>query len=169
MKFLIFILIFINLSCISLSKDRQYDDTLEEAKSGNIDFAFMNLKNYLQEYPNSIHAAKIKFAIIEYYFQIKNYRNTIDELIKYIVDYPREKSSIFAQVILYKTLLDYKGESPLIERLKENFFSKPVFLIFSDSKTKSYKSILNNNYRIVDYVNRIEFYKNNELFLEITP
>lgn len=169
MHILIFILIFINLSCISLSKDRQYYDAMEDVKSGSLDFAFMKLNNHLREHPNSTYAPKIKFAISEYYFQTKDYRDAIDELTRYILDYPNEKNTIFAQAILYKALLDYKNESSLAEKLKEAFFSKSIFLIFSDSKTKSYKSILNNNYKIVDYIDKIEVFKNDELLFEIAP
>lgn len=168
LKFIILILILFNLSCATTAGNLYYD-ALEDIKMGNIDFAFMKLNNYLREFPNSIHASKIRFAISEYYFQTKNYRNAIDELNKYIVDYPDEKISVFARAILYKILLEYKGESPLTEKLKETFFSKPMFLTFSDSKTKSYKSILNNNYKIIDYVNKIEVTKNSELLFEITP
>ena len=168
LKFIILILIFTSLSCAT-TQSSLYSEALRDIKSGSIDFAFMKLNNYLQEYPNSTRTPKIKFGIIEYYFQTKNYRNAIRELTKYIIDYPDEKSSVFAQAILYKILLEYKKDSPLIEKLKEAFFSKPIFLVFSDSKTKSYKSIFNNNYKIVDYVNEIEVYKNNELLIEITP
>ncbi len=168
LKFIIVILIFANLSCATTAGSL-YNDALQDIKSGNIDFAFIKLNNYSRECPNSVHAPQVKFAIIEYYFQTKNYRSAIDELAKYITEYPDEKNSVFAQAIFYKALLDYKGESPLLEKLKETFFAKPIFLIFSDSKSKSYKSILNNNYRIVDYMDKIEVYKNNGLFFEITP
>jgi len=169
MEFLIFILIFSNLSCISLSKDRQYYDAMEDVKSGSLDFAFMKFNNYLREHPNSTYAPKIRFAISEYYFQTKDYRDAIDELTKYIINYPNEKNTIFAQAIFYKALLDYRTEPLLVEKLKEAFFSKSIFLIFSDSKTKSYKSILNNNYKIVDYIDKIEVFKNDELLFEIAP
>lgn len=169
LKFAVAILIFINLSCITSTQDSQYYDALKEAKSGNADFAFMKLNNYLRENPDSIHTQEIRFAIGEYYFQIKDYRDAIYKLTDYIKDYPKDESIIFAQAILYKILLEYKKEPQLIQNLKENFFSKSLFLIFSESKAKYYKSILNNTYKIVDYVDKIEIFKNNGLFLKITP
>ncbi len=105
----------------------------------------------------------------EYYVQIKDYRDAINELTKYIIDYPESKNSVIARIILYKTILDYNVEPSLLEKLKEQFFSKSLFLVFSDSKIKYYNSILNNTYKIVDYVDRIEIFKNDELFLKITP
>lgn len=169
MEFIVIILIFINLSCVTLDSDIRYYEAIEEVKSGNIDFAFLKLNNYLRENPNSIYDQEIRFAISEYYFQIKDYRDAIKQLTKYIIDYPEEKNTVFAKALLYKTLLEYKEDPLLAERLKETFFSKFIFLIFSDSKIKYYKSILNNTYKIVEYVDKIEVFKNDRLFLKITP
>lgn len=158
----------ISLSCSSTTSNIYYE-VRQDIKSRNVDFAFMKLNSYLRENPDSARAPEIKFAIIEYYFQTNNYRMAIEELAEYIRSYPKEKDTIFAQAILYKVLLDYKSDSPLLEKLKEAFFSKSVFLIFSESKTKYYRSIFDNTYKIVDYVNRVEVFKNKELLFELTP
>lgn len=168
-EFVTIILIFINLSCITPVRDSQYYDCLKEVKAGNIDFAFMKLNNYLRENPASIHIKEIRFAIAEYYFQIKDYSDAIYKLIAYIKDYQGEESVIFAQALLYRILLEYKQTPELVEKIREKFFSKSLFLIFSDSKIKYYKSILNNTYKIVDYIDKIEVFKNNDPFLKITP
>ena len=169
LEILAIILIFINLSCITSTSDTRYRDILKDVKSGNIDFAFLKLDNYLQEYPQSLHTPQIRFAICEYYFQSKSYRNAIYKLSDYIKDYPEDEVTIFAQMLLYKILSEYQKEPLLIERIKEDIFAKPVFLIFSDSKVKDYKSALNNVYRIVSYVDKIEVFRNNDLFLKVTP
>ncbi len=156
------------LSCAAITSNN-YNEAREDIKSKNIDFAFVKLSSYIRENPNSSHAPDIKFAIIEYYFQTGNYRLAMDELAKYITGYPAEKNTVFAQAILYKILSQYKADSPLREKLKEAFFSKSIFLVFSDSKIKSYASILGNKYQIVDYVDRVEVFKNKELIFEIKP
>lgn len=168
-KLILFVLALFNLSCGTLKNDLTYTSAVQEAKSGNVGFAFMQLRDYLRQYPDSPHTCEIKFAIGEYYFQIKDYREAIGELSKYIMDYPHEKNTIFAKALLYKAILEYKNEPPTLEKLKELFFSKSIFLIFTDAKTRSYHSVLNNNYKILDYVDRIEVFKNSELFFEITP
>lgn len=160
----------INTSCMTITKDNQYYYTaIEEARLGNFDFAFMNLNNYIWEYPDSIHTKDVKFAIAEYYFQTNNFRDAIYKLSEFIHDYHEEDTAIFAQALLYNAILKYKTEPKLTEKIKEAFFSKSIFLIFSELKVKQYKSILNNSYKIVDYIDRIEVFKNNELFLKITP
>lgn len=165
-------LAFFNLSCATISTqhiDNQYFEALKEVKAGNIDFAFMLLKNYLRENPASIYGQQVKFAIAEYYLQLKNYREAIPALIEYIKDYPEDKSTLIARVLLYKAISDYNQEPILTKDIKERFFSKSLFLVFSESKMRSYESILNNVYKIIDYVDRVEIYKNDELFLKITP
>lgn len=169
LSFLFAILVFVNLSCIRPIRDIQYFDALKEARSGNIDFAFMKLNNYLSERPDSNHAQAIKFAVAEYSFQIRNYRDAIYKLVGYIEEYPEDDSVLFARAILYKALLEYKQEPLLIEKVKRNLFLTPLFLIFSESKAKNYESILNNTYKIIDYFDKIEIFKNDDLFLKITP
>lgn len=168
-KLLIVVLIFTNLSCATLSRESEYYGILKEIKTSEPDYAFMKLKNYLKGMPDSVHAQEIRFALCEYYFQTENYRDAINELSAYLIDYPDDKSTIFVQAILYKALLKYKEDSRLLEKLKERFFAKSLFLVFSESKIKHYKSILNNTYKISEYVDKIEFFKNNDPFLKITP
>ena len=156
----------LGLSCASTTNDL-YQDAKEDIELRSYDFAFMKLKQYLRKNPNSAHAAEVKFAIIEYYFETRNYRLAIEDLTKYITGYPKEKNTVFAQAILYRIISDYDEESPLLEKMRETFFSKSIFLIFSDSKTKSYTSLFDNDYEIVDYVDKIEIFKNKELLFEI--
>lgn len=163
----IFILILTGLSCAT--SRTEYHGIVREIKRGELDFAFLKLKDYLKEHPESTYVPRVRFAICEYYFQRKNYRNAIEELYKYIVDYPEDKSAVFTQAILYKILLEYRDESPLLEKLRKIFFSKYLFLVFSEAKIKHYRSIMNNTYKIVEYIDRMEFYKNNELFFKIAP
>lgn len=162
-------LAFMNLSCVTPKEGPGYYEALQEAASGNLDFAFLELNSYLRENPDSYHAPDIKFAVAEYHLGVKNYREAIDRLSKYIIDYPEEQNALLAQILLYKALIDFNPQSPLLEKLKERLFSKSIFLFLSDSKTKLYKSLLNNKYKIIEYVDRIEVLKNDEAILRIAP
>ena len=167
--YLVLFLVLLNLSCATSTGQYRYKEILRDAKAGNIDFAFVKLDSYPKEFPDSIHVPKARFAVCEYYFQIKDYRSAIYKLRDYIIDFPEEKATIFAQLLLYKILSEYKKEPALTEKIKESLFSKSVFLVFSDAKVKHYKSSLNNIYRILNYVDKIEVFRNNEPFLKITP
>lgn len=171
-KFIAIALLFFNISCASLKKDNYYLDIIKEAKSGSIDFAFMKMRSYLRDNPDSKYTPEIKFAIIEYYFQLNNYNEAIKELNGYLSSYPQEQNTIFAYALLYKIIVEYKKDSKdapeLLRKLEESFFSKPLFLVFSESRAKEYRSALNNSYKIVNYLNKIEIFRNEELFFEIS-
>lgn len=166
-QYIAIILILLSASCSSIGGNAHYQNAIREARSGNADFAFMELRSYLQDYPDSPSAQHARFAISEYYFQNKNYREAIRELTEYISRYPEEKNTVFAQALLYKIFLEYKDQPGLLGKLKDIFFSKSIFLIFSESKTKSYKSILGNRYSIKEYVDKIDFFRNGDLLFEI--
>lgn len=142
---------------------------LKDARQENIDFSFMKLRSYLRENPKTQHAEEIRLGLAEYYFRIRDYNDAINELTRYISDYHSGKNVIFAYILLYKIILEYKDEPQLLEKLKEKFFSKSLFLIFSDSKTRHYKSVLNNTYKIVEHIDRTEVFFNNELFFKAVP
>ena len=163
------VLLFLNLSCAATDRQRQYYNILKDTRRDSVHFTFMKLRNYLQEYPGSVHSREIRFAIGEYYLQVKNHQEAIRSLTAYLNDYREGEETIFAQALLYKAMLEYKEEPLLMEKIKENFFSESLFLTFSESKVKRHRSILNNTYKVVDYIDKIEIFKNNDLFLKITP
>jgi len=168
--YFIILLIFFNLACATIiPAEKEYCNIVKEIRTGNADFVFMKMRDFSREYPNSIYTPKVRFAMAEYYFQTRNYPDAINTIISYITDYPDDKNTIFAYALLYKIISQRRGSPELLEKLKEKFFSKPLFLIFSETKIKSYNSILNNKYKIAEYVEKIEIFKNNELFCEVTP
>lgn len=161
------LLILLNLSCSSIGVNPHYQNAVREARLGNADFAFMELRSYLQESPESDRAQNARFAMAEYYFQNKDYRQAILELTDYVMRYPEGKNTVFAQALLYKIFLEYQSEPELLGKLKELFFSKSIVLIFSEAKTKRYKSILGNRYSIMEYVDKIDVFQNDTLLFEI--
>lgn len=162
--------IFSAISCASLSsQNKEYLGIIKGAGNETPDFVFMKINDYLRQYPDTLHTRDLRFAKGEYYLQVHDYNDAIYEFSTYIVDYPDDKNAIFAHALLYKIMLEEESDPELSQGLKEKFFSKSLFLVFSDAKVKSYKSILNNEYNFIDYVDKVKFYKNNELLFEITP
>jgi tetratricopeptide (TPR) repeat protein len=156
-------------SCATLTPAGDFNAFIKDIRKESPDFAFMRLSAYLRDNPGSAHTCEIRFALAEYYFQIKNYYDAFDELQYCIENDPKGKNAVFAYAMLYKIISEYPNDAEVLLKLKERFFSKSLFLVFSDSKTKSYTSILNNRYDVVDYVDKIEVFKNNEAFLEVRP
>lgn len=166
---LIIILLLINVSCVSTDNEYRYCEAMTDVKNGKIDFAFIKLTDYLRDNPQSPRSEKIKFAIAEYYLQINNYHDAILALSAFINEYPKDRNTVFAKALLYNAVKEYQKDTPLTERIKKEFFSSSIFLTFSEAKIKEYKSILNNTYKIAEYIDKIEIFKNNDLLFEITP
>lgn len=161
-------------SCASFSNaDRLYGQAREFAKEGRNDFAFLSLTELLRETPDYRFAAEAKFAIAEYYFLRGNYTKALRELADFLTSSPDNELAVLAKSFLYNIITDLKwvqGEAAeeLVEQIKLQFFSNPVFFIFSEFKEKSITSLLGNNYLLKEYVDKIEIYKNGKLFFSVS-
>jgi tetratricopeptide (TPR) repeat protein len=161
-------------SCASFSaSDKIYQDAIQFAKEGRRDFVFMSLNELLREDPNYRYAAKAKFSIAEYYFLNGNYRNAINEFSNLIRDYKDPKIIIFVKVFLYKIITDPKwaqDKEALVvgEQIKQEFFSRSAFFIFSEFKTTKLKSLLGNTYLLKEYVDKIEILQNDKIFFSVS-
>jgi len=173
---LLVLLIFSNISCAIFKEDAAiYRDALNNVRLDNLDFAFMKFRELENNFPTSNYLAAVKFGMAEYLFLQGDYSNASSKLIEYIKEYSQSKAVVFAEAILYKILSekmkgeDLKDTETIKGVIKKHYFSNSIFFIFSEYKTKSYYSVLGNRYRIYEYVDRIEVFKNNELFLKVTP
>lgn len=161
----------INLACATTAGllDARYQAILNDIRNENLDFAYLKMNSYVKDYPASKHLKEVRFALCEYDYKFKKYKDAINKLSEYINDYRSDESAIFAKVLLYKILSEYQKEPSLTETIKEEFFAKSLFLVFSESKSKKFNSIINNSYRIINYVDKIEVIRNDELFFTVTP
>lgn len=157
------------ISCACVPKEDLFLEAEAQAKAHKYDFAFILLGDYLKNNPGGRRGADARFALAEYYYLRKNYRPASVELTKYFQDYHDAPSAIFAKAMLYKILQEKEEHIEITDKLKQDFFSRPLFLVFSQSHAASYVSALNNTYKIMDYVDKIEVYLNDEIFLEIRP
>lgn len=103
----------------------------------------------------------------EYYFRINDHKDAIEELTAYISDYSPDKSTVFAYFLLYKIISENYKNTDILQKIKDKFFSRALFLMFGEAKTHSYKSIFDNTYKAYEHIDKIEVYKNNELFLQM--
>lgn|GEM_PF-550527 len=178
-RIVIFILIFSCLgvltSCASFtSVDALYNDARHFAKEGRQDFAFLSLTELLREDSEYRYAAEAKFAIAEYYFLKSEFSMAIPELVDLLNSYPESKLSLFTKSILYKIISDVKWEKSdktqaLIKEIRNEFFASPVFFVFSEFKEKSITSLLGNTYLLKEYVDKIDIFQNDKLFLSVSP
>ncbi len=176
--FLLFLLACCSSGCAAFSQAGDwYRMSIDDIQQRRPYFAILNLKNILKEYPKSPYAPKAAFAIGEYYFDNGDYYNAIKTLSDYIRCYPDDKGVVFAKLIVYKIIINFKKEGAinkqqdaLIKEIRKELFSEPLFLIFYDKKSpRSYQSIFSNSYLVYDYIDKIKVFRNDKDFIELTP
>ncbi len=164
--------------CATFSETAErYRESLHDIQEGRTYFAVVNLGAILKQAPDSPYAPSCAFALGEYYFDNADYFNCIKMLSGYIHDYPKDNGVVFAKLIIYKIIENYKEKDSLsqqqenlIKQIRKELFSQPLFLIFYDRRIpRSYKSLFNNSYLVYDYVDKIKVFRNEKIFLELTP
>ncbi|MFH1691319.1 MAG: outer membrane protein assembly factor BamD [Candidatus Omnitrophota bacterium] len=177
-SFSLFLYLLFLAGCATFTQSGEwYRMSIDDIHQDRPYFAILNLKNILKEYPESPYAPKAAFAIGEYYFDNGDYYNAINVLSNYIRRYPDDKGVVFAKLIVYKIITNFKKEDVanaqqdvLIREIRRELFSEPLFLIFYDKKSpRSYQSIFSNSYLVYDYIDKIKVFRNDKDFIELTP
>lgn len=179
MKTLSYILIFIislswgfSASAANYGGNGYYENALRYIKEKQYDFALMEFRAIIREHPESKHARESLFAVGEYFYMEGAHYEAIKHFSEYLRRYPDSKAAIFARAYLLKIIQDIENaggqEKGIAENIEMEFFSQPVFLLFSEYKEVSYKSAFQNKFKIRYYIDKIEIYRNGTLFLKIT-
>lgn len=160
-----------NLSADTASS--KYQEAVRLVKNKEYDFAFLAFRSVVREYPQSKYAQEALFALGEYYYFIKSYGEADRTFNEYISKYSDSREAIFARVYLWK-IIEHSDKVPqrkkeALDKLTAYFFSKPLFLLFSEYKELSYLSPLENKLVIRHYVDKIEVYRNGQIFAQFTP
>ena len=164
--------------CASLSDSGDlYRKSLQDIRDDRAYFAALNLQSILKDDPKSPYASTAAFALGEYYLDNFDYFNAIKTLSDYIHNYPKHKGIVFAKLIIYKILTGVKKEvsfstqeDALIKEIRKELFSQPLFLIFYDKKApRSYNSLFHHTYLVYDYVDKIKVFRDEKIFLELSP
>lgn len=171
---IVFLLIFSFTSQVFASyKGREnYEKAVSHVKQKEYDFAFMELRALIRNFPETKYAQEALFGLGEYFYLKNVPHETTKVFSEYVKKYPDSEVSVFARAYLFKIVQDKQRPGPeqkdLLESLRKDFFSTPKFFMFSEYKEFSYKSVFQNNFKIRYYVDEIEIYRNGELFIKIT-
>jgi outer membrane protein assembly factor BamD (BamD/ComL family) len=175
---LILSLVFLAAGCATLSDaGERYRCGVQAIRDGRWDFALVHLKAVVDEDPNSPYAPAATFALGEYYYDHSDYFNAIKMLSSYLRLYPKDKGVVFAKLLVYKIVTEFKAhetlsgqEEALMKDIRKELFSQPLFLMFYDKKTpRSYKSLFRHNYVVYDYVDQIKVFRDDKIFLQLAP
>jgi len=152
----------------ALSEREIYDAAIKAVRSRNMDFAFMNFRALLIQYPQSQYTEKALFATGEYFFASGDYRDAASLFSRYITEYFDAKGYIFALAYLFK-IAEKQGQANLIEKLQKEIvtFRQHSFL-FRDFKAYTYRSPFAKDYKVVYYINKVEFLVDDAPFADIS-
>ena len=144
-----------------------YSQAVKYARSGDTDFAFMFFRRFLRTYPESRFSEKALFAIGEYYFQIADYYDAAQIFIRFINNYPQSKARPFALAYLL-TLANIMGKEELTKYLeKEIISSQQIAFLFREFKEYKYLSALSKRHKALYFIDKVEFYIDEELFTQV--
>ncbi len=138
------------------------------AKAGDLNFAFMSLRSLLENFPDSPHKQEALFANAEYYFLIGAFTDARPAFIRFLLEYPDSKARPFVLLYLSK-IAEAQGELSLTESLRQEIVtSQQLVLLFRDYKQFQYLSPLNRRHRAIHFIDRIEFYIDDDFFAQIS-
>ena len=145
-----------------------YSMAVREARSGNIDAAFMYFRSLLTNYPDSKYTENALFATGEYYFLIADYADAIPAFTRYLNDYPDSAGITFTLMYLLK-IAEKRGQELLAKNLEKKIVTfRQMSFLFRESKEYKYQSALYRKHRVVYYIDKVEFYIDGELFAKIS-
>lgn len=144
-----------------------YSQAVEAAKAGQIELAFMYFRTFLKEHPQGKLSIKALFAMGECYYLFNAYSDAARTFNSFIKKYPESKVKLFAIAYLFK-IAHIEGKQDLIEGLKKELLTiEQVSLLFRNYKKISYTSPLLRKYKALYFIDKIEFYIDEEPFTEI--
>lgn len=154
------------------SPKAEYEEAIKSAREKRADFAFMAFRSIIRNFPETEYARESMFAIAEYYYEINAYFDAIRHFKDYIKIYPNTSGVTFAKAYLLKIKESIKNptvkQKEILDEMEMDFFSRPLFLIFSEYKEDSYKSAFQNEFTIRYQLDLIEIYRNGKIFVKIS-
>jgi TolA-binding protein len=165
--FLFLVLLFTGLA-LAQEESWLYSNAINEAKKGDYEFSFLNLHSLVIGFPQTKYLENSLFAIGEYHYKDNNHADATDAFIQLLEKFPDSKSTVFALAYLLN-IAQKRQDQELSSKLEKAIatFHK-LSLVFRNSKEFTYKSILFSKYKVIYYIDKVEFYKDGELFAQVS-
>jgi len=161
------ILLFPHVAYSQEDKDLYHQGT-QAARQGNVDFAFMRFYRLLNNFPDSKYIDQALFAVGEYYFLVGDHHDAIQAFNRLINEFPKSEAKPFAIAYLLN-LANRQGNEVMAGALKKELIaSQQLSLVFKDFEERKYISPLNQSYRFLHFIDRVEIYIYDQLLSEIS-
>jgi tetratricopeptide (TPR) repeat protein len=147
---------------------QEYAKAMEFAKTKQDYFAFMHYNELVRNYPTSGYRKPALFAIGEYYFSISSLQEAAAIFRTYLDDYPDSQEGLY--VLAYLLRIAKKNNDIIsVETLEKQIIElQQVSFVFREKKEITYRSPLNQNYKAVIHIDKIEFYLEGKLFAKVS-
>jgi TolA-binding protein len=169
---IIFVLIILALSLSSLVFAQEeawlYSNAIDQFKAGNNEFAFLDLFSLVRTYPESKYLENSLFAIGEYHYADRNYADAADAFAQLLEKFPDSQSTVFAMAYLLKIAQKRNAGEITVNLEKAIATFHKLSLVFRNSKAFTYRSASLKKYKADYYIDKVEFYKDGELFAQVS-
>ena len=162
--------IFLSLLTAALKQAQASQDYLlaqDFVRDKNREFAFMYFLSVLRDDANPGHRQEALFAAAEYYFLAADYVDSFNTLNEFLENYPHSELKILALFYLLK--ISESWELPELSKIIEKQITglKRVVLVFKENQERNFISPLGLKYKIIYYIDKLEFYIDGKLQKEI--
>ena len=106
------------------------------------------------------------FGIGEYYFLQSDYGDARRILDMFIEKFPGSKARIFAMAYLLE--IDRRLGRDVLPMEKDIVSFMKVTLLFRDYKIYRFNSVLRNKYKVIYFIDNVQFYVNEKLFCQVS-
>jgi len=160
-------LVFAGYSANAGEDARLYSRAIKSARAGDIDFAYMRYHEILRDFSGSKFRKQALLACGEYYFRQNDYKAASATFGKFIRLYPEDPSKLFVLAYLYRIANENEDEVRAEELKKEIISFKQLSLVFKKYEHYDYTSPLNQRYRAVFEIDKIQFLVQGDLLAEV--
>ena len=140
-----------------------YSCAREAAQAGDRDAAFSYCHSLLHYGEASPYYQDALFAVGEYYFEHGDYGGSAAVLITLLNAYPQGKAMPFAALFLLRIDESAHRMMPSDDLKKKIITFKQLSLLFSEYKEYAYNSPLGNRYKAVYFIDKVEFYVDDQI------
>lgn len=164
----VLVFLFLSVPAVAAEDAILYQRTLQAARNHQYEFAFMNLRSLLRDYPASRYRDEALFGKAEYHFMqgdLEEARRAFEEYLRAAKD-SQDKAFVLAYLWRIAQLQDNAEKmKDLQKRLGE---LQRVSLIFREFKEYKFVSTLQRRHRIIYHIDQFEFYVEDNLLANIT-
>jgi outer membrane protein assembly factor BamD (BamD/ComL family) len=149
------------------SAEEEYSQAQNAVKSGDKEFAFMHFLSVLKNNPESKHRQEALFATAEYFLLVSDYGDAFNALEEFLEEYPYSEMRTFTLLYLLKIARIWQDAQLAKDIQKQIIDAKRIILLFKNTQEYTLKSPLGINYKLIYYIDRLEFYLDGKLQTQI--